>query len=58
MFVLLENEKEVVEIDMIIKFVKLLFLIVCICLGILWMNDKFIIVSGDKIELYGYDGIR
>lgn len=43
---------------MIIKFVKLLFLIVCICLGILWMNDKFIIVSGDKIELYGYDGIR
>lgn len=43
---------------MIIKFVKLLFLILCKCLGILWINDKFIIVSGDKIKLYGYDGIK
>lgn len=43
---------------MIIKFVILLFLIVRICSGILWMNDKFIIASGDKIELYRYDGIK
>lgn len=54
----LGNEKEVVEIDMITKSVKSLFSTVRTCSGILWMNDKFIIASGDKIELYGHDGIR
>lgn len=43
---------------MIIKFVKMLFLIVVKCYGILWMSDKFMIMSGDKIELYYYDGIK
>uniref|UniRef100_K1PIR3 Tripartite motif-containing protein 2 n=1 Tax=Magallana gigas TaxID=29159 RepID=K1PIR3_MAGGI len=54
----LQNEKEVVEIDMITKSVISLFSIVRTCSGILWMNDKFIIASGDKIELYRYDGIK
>lgn len=57
-FVSLQNEKEVVEIDMISKSVKLLFSTVDICSGILWMNDKFIIANGNKIELYRHDGIK
>lgn len=57
-FVSLQIEKDVVEVDMITKSVKSLFSTVRKFSGILWMNDKFIIASGDKIELYSHDGIK
>lgn len=57
-FVSLPNEKEVLEVDMKTKSVKKLFSSVVKCYGILWMNDKFIITSGDIIESYRHDGIK
>lgn len=55
-FVTLPNEREVLEIDMITKSVKKLFSTVVKCWGIQWMNDKFIIAGGDKLEIYSHDG--
>lgn len=57
-FVSLPDQSEVVEIDMITKSVKKLFSTVVQCYGILWMNNKFMITSGDKIESYRHDGIK
>lgn len=57
-FVSLPDQREVVEIDMITKSVKTLFSTVVKCYGILWMSDKFMITSGDKIESYHHDGIK
>lgn len=59
-FVLLHDKKEVLEVDMMTKSVKKLFLTISACYGILWMHGKFIIArsSGDTIELYRSDGIK
>lgn len=54
----LPEQSEVVEIDMITKSVKKLFSTEVKCYGILWMSDKFMITSGDKIESYRHDGIK
>lgn len=55
-FVSLPHEKEVVEVDIITKSVKKLFSTGITCWGIQWMDDKFIISSGNKIVLYRQDG--
>lgn len=55
-FVSLPHEKEVVEVDITTKSVKKLFSTGITCWGIQWMDDKFIIASGDKIVLYRQDG--
>lgn len=57
-FVSLPNEREVLEVYIITKSVKKLFSTEVQCWGILWMNQQFIIASGDKIEMYRNDGLK